>query len=319
MLQSDSAATTISTSGSSTTRSDTRFAVDVAVVGGGPAGLAAALYLARFLRSIVVFDAGDARAKLIPKTNNCPGFPDGIAGTELLDRLRRQTADYDVNIIDGCVSSAVKAENGLFLLSTTAGIVEASTVILATGIVDKAPAIARLREGIAKGAIRLCPVCDAYEAKGKRVGIVGAQQAALKEAVFLKAYTSSVSMLFNYPQDVSQSLREQAAAAGVEIWDSVDDLTLCDDGVDVVMADGSTKRHIDVVYTAMGCDVRSELAYALGAELDEEGHVLVGADLETCVSGLYAIGDVARALNQIAVGFGHAALAATHIHKYLRR
>jgi thioredoxin reductase (NADPH) len=89
-------------------------------------------------------------------------------------------------------------------------------------------------------------------------------------------------------------------------------------GFDVVMADGSPARQVDVVYPSMGCDVRSELAANLGADCDEERYILVGRHLETSVPGLYAIGDVAKALNQIAVGFGHAALAAAHIHNALR-
>src|SRR5687767_12748417 len=85
------------------------------------------------------------------------------------------------------------------------------------------------------------------------------------------------------------------------------------------MGDGLPARQLDVVYPAMGGDVRSELAINLGADCDQEGYILVGTHLETSVAGLYSIGDVAKALNQIAVGFGHAALAATHIHNDLRK
>jgi thioredoxin reductase (NADPH) len=94
---------------------------DVAVVGAGPAGLAAAVYLARFLRSVVVFDAGDARAKLIPRTHNCPGFPDGIAGEELLTRLRQQATIYGADLIEACVERIEKAD-GSFILTTSAGV-----------------------------------------------------------------------------------------------------------------------------------------------------------------------------------------------------
>src|SRR5688500_1505667 len=92
-------------------------ACDVAVVGGGPAGLAAAVYLSRFLRSVVVFDAGDARAKLIPRTHNCPGFPDGIAGEELVIRLREQATNYGADIIEARVEGIEKA-GGYFILTS---------------------------------------------------------------------------------------------------------------------------------------------------------------------------------------------------------
>ncbi|MBZ9992678.1 NAD(P)/FAD-dependent oxidoreductase [Mesorhizobium sp. BH1-1-4] len=290
---------------------------DVAIVGGGPAGLAAATYLARFLRSVISFDAGDARAKLIPKSHNCPGFPEGINGEELLGRLRAQARLYGASVADDYVAHAEKRE-GYFLLTTACGMIQARRVILATGIVDKAPSIKGLQQAIADGIVRLCPVCDAYEARGSRIGVVGPEHLAVREALFLKEYGSPVALLANYPDDVSEAARDVALAGGVEIWDAVDDLVPRGTGFDVVMADGAPMRNIDVVYPSMGCDVRSELAVALGAVCDEEGYVMVNRHLETSTPGLYAIGDVAEGLNQIAVAFGHAATAATHIHNDLR-
>jgi thioredoxin reductase (NADPH) len=292
-------------------------ACDVAIVGAGPAGLAAAVYLARFRRSVLVFDAGDARAKLIPKTRNCPGFPEGIAGEDLLSRLRDQAEIYGARIVHAGVES-IDGSVGEFSLATTAGDAKASRVVLATGIVDRAPEIAGLREAIAAGTVRLCPVCDAYEAAGQRIAVAGPEHLALKEALFLKDYSSRVCMLSNYPEDISQATRMRAAAENIEVWDNVYDLVPNGSGFDVIMADGSPDRQVDVVYPSMGCDVRSELAANLGAACDEEGYVLVGQHLETSVPGLYAIGDVAKALNQIAVGFGHAAMAAAHIHMDFR-
>ncbi|ESX26657.1 MULTISPECIES: NAD(P)/FAD-dependent oxidoreductase [unclassified Mesorhizobium] len=290
---------------------------DVAIVGGGPAGLAAAMYLARFLRSVISLDAGHARAKLIPKSRNCPGFPDGISGEELLGRLRAQAQLYGASLVHGCVGHAEKRE-GFFVLTTTCGIVQARRVILATGIVDKAPPIERLEEAIATGIVRLCPVCDAYEARGSRIGVVGPEHLAVREALFLKGYGSQVALLANNQDDVSEAARGAALAGGVEIWDAVDDLIPRRTGFDVVMAEGAPMRNIDVVYPSMGSDVRSELAVALGANCDAEGYVLVNRHLETSTPGLYAIGDVAEGLNQIAVAFGDAAKAATHIHNDLR-
>ncbi|WP_245465229.1 MULTISPECIES: NAD(P)/FAD-dependent oxidoreductase [unclassified Mesorhizobium] len=290
---------------------------DVAIVGGGPAGLAAGMYLARFLHSVIVVDAGDARAKLIPKSHNCPGFPEGVGGSELLGRLKAQAQRYGAGVVDGRVAGA-KKRDGTFVLTTTFGTIRARRVVLATGIVDKAPAIEGLEEAVAAGTVRLCPVCDAYEAVGKRIGVVGPEHLALKEALFLKEYSGQVTLLANYPEDISDAARGMASAGGIEIWDTVEDLVARATGFGVVMADGAPMRELDVVYPAMGSDVRSELAAALGAECDAQGYVLVSRHLETSTAGLYAIGDVAEGLNQIAVAFGHAATAATHIHNALQ-
>ena len=136
--------------------------------------------------------------------------------------------------------------------------------------------------------------------------------------MFLRDYTPHVAMLFNYSADASPATRDKAVGAGIEVWDKVDDLVSSDTGFWVEMAEGMPARQLDIIYPSMGCEVRSELALALGADCDEAGYVRVGDTLESSVPGLYAIGDVAVGLNQIAVAFGHAALAATNIHKSLR-
>lgn len=289
---------------------------DVAVVGGGPAGLTAATYLARFRRSVVVLDAGDPRAALIPLSRNCPGFPEGVGGSELLCRLRKQACAYGAEIVEAPVLS-INGQQDAFTLSTHSGNIKAARVVLATGLVDKAPAIAGLQEAIAAGWVGLCPVCDGYEASAKRVGVVGQAEDALKEALSLLTYSKDVIVLANDPEDVGEAVRKRAAISGIEIWDTIADVTIGADGLAVAMADGSS-RQLDMLYSAMGCDVRSELAMRIGADCDDKGFILVGPHLETSVAGVYAIGDVAQALNQIAVGFGHAALAATHIHNALR-
>lgn len=265
----------------------------------------------------MVFDADDGRAKLIPRTRNCPGFPEGLQGEALLSRLRIQAVAHGAPLVKAAVEKVVTTD-GAFLLETDVGHFSAICVILATGIVDRAPAIPRLRQAIDSGSIRLCPVCDAYEARGQRIGVVGADQSALREALFLKDYSPHVTMLFNHPQDVSKATREMAAQAHIEIWDSVDDLVPRGEGFTVAMANGASNAEIDVIYPSMGCDVRAELAIQLGAHCDDEGYIVVNEALETSVPGLYAIGDVAKGLNQIAVAFGQAATAASHIHNVLR-
>lgn len=288
---------------------------DVAIVGGGPAGLTASIYLARFLRSVVVLDAGQPRADLIPLSRNCPGYPDGISGKELLRRLRSQASGYGSEIVQASVLS-IERRDDCFALSTHSVSVNASFVILATGLVDRTPEISGLREGIAAGIVGLCPVCDGYEARRKRVGVVGQGEAALKEAQFLLTYSSDVFILARSAADIDPAVREQAAIEGIGIWD-VGEVKVADGKLLVSMPDGSL-RDLDMLYSAMGCRVRSELASQVGAECDRHGYVRVGTHLETSVPGLYAIGDVVQALNQLAVGFGHAAIAATDIHNALR-
>jgi thioredoxin reductase (NADPH) len=199
---------------------------------------------------------------------------------------------------------------------TSNRLLQARQVVLATGVVDIAPHIPHMNEGIAKGSIRLCQVCDGYEVTGKHVAVVGAETDALREAKFLKHYTAHVAILANYPADVSAPLRQEAAALDIAILDKVDDLAATETGYDVILADGG-RRAFDVVYSAMGCDVRSELAIGLGVRHSEDGYIIVDEHQRTSAEGVYAIGDVVKALNQIAVAFGQAAIAATDVHNQL--
>src|SRR4051794_2090690 len=104
---------------------------DCIVVGAGPAGLTAAIYLARFHLSVLVIDAGGGRARSIPCTRNMPGFPDGIAGSDLVDRMRAQAVKYGVTIEDGRVDRLDRALDG-FVLVCSPRLLSARTVLLAT-------------------------------------------------------------------------------------------------------------------------------------------------------------------------------------------
>ncbi|WP_159082432.1 NAD(P)/FAD-dependent oxidoreductase [Paragemmobacter aquarius] len=110
--------------------------VDVVVVGAGPAGLTAAIYLARFRRRVLVVDAGESRARLIPRSHNHPAFPDGIRGVELLDRMHAQFAAYGRKPLRSVVGRVVPL-GGTFRVETDRGVVEAQAVILAGGVRDR--------------------------------------------------------------------------------------------------------------------------------------------------------------------------------------
>ena len=107
---------------------DSRLSVDVVVVGGGPAGLTAATYLGRFLRSCVVLDAGDSRAKWIPESDNCPGFPNGVAGVELLRRMKAQALEFGARFESAQVDR-IEVGADAFVLSSDAGSWRARSVI----------------------------------------------------------------------------------------------------------------------------------------------------------------------------------------------
>ncbi|TPN76798.1 NAD(P)/FAD-dependent oxidoreductase, partial [Mesorhizobium sp. B1-1-5] len=149
------------------------------VIGGGPAGLTAATYLGRFRRRIVLVDAGQSRAKWIPVTHNCPGFPDGIAGVELLDRLRQQALLSGVDLVDDTIHDIKRG--GTDFIATASVPIRARAVLMATGIVDTLPDTPDAADMIKAGTLRLCPICDAYEVIDGRVAVMGPADHAMKK------------------------------------------------------------------------------------------------------------------------------------------
>lgn len=294
--------------------------VDCAIIGGGPAGLTAGIYLRRFHRSIRLFDAGESRAARIPLTHNYPGFPEGIAGTELLERLREQFRRYE-GLIEPTRVTALMQEGELLRLETTAGeALLARSVLLATGIVDNEPAIQGLAAARERGLIRHCPICDGYEYSGRTVGVFGADDHGVRELRFIRHFTDKLTFL-SLCGDEQQLARLAPVAEelGAGLLAAQGCRIDCDDaGVRLIGSDGQ-QHHFDGLYCALGVHTRSELAVTLGAAHDGNGALHVTPHLETSIPGLYAAGDVVSGLDQLAVAIGQAAIAATAIHNGLAR
>lgn len=166
---------------------------DAIVIGGGPAGLTAAVYLARFRRSVLLVDAGHSRLASIPRTHNYPGFPDGISGSRLLARLRRQAEPYGIDVVSAHVDRLQRSDRG-FGVFWAAGSARARKVLLATGVSDVAPDMPYLAEALRSGLLRYCPVCDGYEVIGLAVGVLCASSHGLAEARYLRHFTDRVSV-----------------------------------------------------------------------------------------------------------------------------
>ena len=291
--------------------------VDCLVVGAGPAGLTAALYLARYRRRFILADAGGSRASLIPCTHNYPGFPEGISGLDLLARLRAQAERYGAVVTHGTVSDLKRNGEG-FTAKLGDMTILARKILLATGLVDCEPALPNLREIIYRGNIRLCPICDGYEAIDKPVAVIGPVKEAVKKLLFLSTYTSNLTLL-PIGSDLTLDAKQERAldALGIPLpLETVIDLRIDGDEITALLANGKEK-HVEVLYPALGCQVRSNLLGDVGGEMNADGYVVTDVHQQTSVSGVYAAGDVVNELHQIAVGAAHAAIAATAIHNAL--
>ncbi|MHB8912768.1 MAG: NAD(P)/FAD-dependent oxidoreductase [Lysobacter sp.] len=295
--------------------------LDCLVIGAGPAGLTAATYLVRFHRRIAVVDAGHSRARWIPTSHNCPGFPFGVAGPALLRKLREQAEGYGATITGGrIVGLARAAEPSAGFVATAADgrRWHARHVLLATGIVDRMPPLADLEDAIAAGAVRLCAVCDGYEASDERIAVYGPVDEAIRHAAFLRTFSRDVTVLRSEPGEPAAQCAQLAADARLPVLPVPRALAHDDRGCRAQFDDGREER-FDTVYPVLGGEAQSQLAVGLGADVDDNRELVTDASGQTSVDGLYAIGDIVSALNQISVAVGHAAIAATTIHNRLPR
>ena len=291
--------------------------LDALVVGAGPAGLIAATYLARFHRRLAVVDAGESRARWIPTSHNCPGFPHGIGGDALLAKLREQAAGVGVRAEQGRIVGLERDGEGFIAMANDGRRWRARCVLLATGVVDAMPEMEGLEAGIARNAVRLCAVCAGYEAGDDAIAVLAPVDEGIRHAAFLRTFSRRVSVVPSVEAMPSDECARIAAEADIEILPPARALHCLDDACVVETASG--EHRFDTLYPVLGSDAQSQLATALGARADDNGELLVDAHMQTSVDGLYAIGDVVSALNQLSVGMGHAAIAATAVHNRLPR
>lgn len=293
---------------------------DCLVVGAGPAGLTAAIYLARFRLSLRLVDAGKSRAALIPRTRNHAGYPGGIAGVELLDRMRAQAQEFGVEVTGGVVE-ALRREGDLFAATVGNEFISARSVLLATGVVNNRPPMPpELHDlALARGLLRYCPICDGYEVTDKRIGVIGTRTHGHNEAVFLRMFTKDVTLISpDAEHALSDNEQKTLEELGIRtVAGPCQSLHI--DGEEIIVPTPSASSRFDSVYPALGSIIRSELAIQLGAEASPDGCLVVDDHQRTSVPGLYAAGDVAKGLDQISHAMGEAGVAATTIRNDLAR
>jgi thioredoxin reductase (NADPH) len=288
---------------------------DAIIIGAGPAGLTAAIYLGRFRRRCIVLEDGNSRARWIPRSHNIPGFLSGIGGNDFLTTLNDQAIKYGANIQQARVTG-LALEDEVFTVSTDHEKLRSRFVLLATGVRDRLPDIADASEAVLRSLLRVCPICDAFEAIDKRIAVIGDGPLGEREADFLKNYSGRVTLLHTGAA-YAVPARAQIEESGFErIFIKLSELRI--DKSRVTLSTPTGLREFDVLYLALGCKPQHDLARALGAECDENGALQVDAHQQTSVQGLYAAGDLVRGLNQVVVAAAESAIAATAIHNQLR-
>lgn len=292
---------------------------DCIIVGAGPAGLTAAIYLARFHLRIRLFDCGTSRAALIPCTRNHAGHPDGIAGAELLARMAGQAERFGARRELSRVTRIRREDDG-FAVSADGGDHRARTVLIATGVSNNRPSgidNALHAEALAAGLLRYCPICDGYEITDKRVAVIGTASHGTAEAIFLRGYTADLSLVSpGAGHELDPACEAELAAAGIARIDGPCGGYAIENGR-LAFDTAEGRLSFDSVYPALGTRVRSDLAADAGAMVSKDGCLVVDSHQRTNVPGMFAAGDVVKGLDQISHAMGEGGVAATAIRNYL--
>jgi thioredoxin reductase (NADPH) len=292
---------------------------DCLIVGGGPAGLTAAIYLTRFHLTAKLVDAGKSRAGWIPCTHNHAGYPDGINGKELLALMKEQAQKYGTSIVTNRVTRLDIVEEG-FRAEWGEGSVVARKVLLATGVTNRRPPMDEQLhdEALARGLIRYCPICDGYEVTDKKVGVIGDGSHGIAEAVFLRGFTEDITLIAPHnAHDLSAEDRARLEEYGIATLDGPCSAVAAQE--DCIVVDTADGHHVfDSVYPALGSDMHNELALQVGAEL-KDGNIVVDSHQRCSVPGLYAAGDIVLGLDQISHAMGEGGVAAVTIRNDLAK
>ncbi len=315
---------------------------DVAVVGGGPAGLTAALYATRLGHDTAVFDRGGGRAAMMLDTHNVVGVTEDVSGTEFLETAREQVVGYGANHYRELVTGAKLVAGGedeatgedeaagdegaagatasgrRFHLDTDERTVAADAVVLATGFADGRPDPPLPRTGM---GLHYCLHCDAYLFVDEPVYVMGHGESAAHIAMTLLNFTGDVDLLLRGDEPTwSEETGRRLDAHPVDVVDAgIASVETDDDGglEGFAFEDGSYEAYRGG-FAMYGADYNTDLAVALGCDLTDDGTIAVDDRCRTSVDGVYAVGDVTPGHNQIPVAMGEGAKAGIAVHKSLR-
>lgn len=298
---------------------------DVAIIGGGPAGLTSGLYAARARLSTVILEkaAPGGQAATTDRVENYPGFPEGIEGPELAMKMEEQARKFGAEILLSEVEG-LELQDGVKVLSTSEGPVRARAVIIASGANARKLGV-RGEDRLRGRGVSYCATCDGAFFRGQELAVVGGGDSAVEEALFLTRYASKVTIIHRRDRLRAAGVLQERAFSHPKIsllWDTVVEEITGRESVERLKVKNAKNGHRDEVpvkgiFIFVGMTpVTAFLPEVI--RLTEEGYVVADEALRTSVPGIFAAGDVRfKMLRQISTAVGDGALAAMMAERYL--
>lgn len=290
---------------------------DVIIVGAGPAGLSAAIYLSRALRDVSVFHHGRPMVAWEPHLQNYLGFPNGIDGKELVARGRTQAERFGAEFVQAEIAE-VRRAGELYEVRNHEGAWRARRVLIATGTYHRPPDIPGVDACLGR-SLFFCKDCDGWRVRGKRIVVIGRNDDAVEYALGMMAYSPKVMIATNG----EVALWDDAHAGWIAEHQipvhegRIEAVEHIESDIQALVFEGDRRVAVDVAFTTRGDIYHNHLALSVGCAVDHEGQVEVDPDGRTSVPGVFAAGCLTPANCQVVVAAGQGAVAAQAINREL--
>lgn len=294
---------------------------EILIVGGGPAGLSAALYAARMDRKVGLFDAGHGRSTWHQVNHNYLGFPGGVSARQLRELGRQQLSEYpQVTTLEHKITE-VQRDGANFRACSQAGEWTGRSLIICTGVLDHFPHFDGWETYVGRSMF-WCIVCDGYGCKEARVVVLGNSDSAALEALQLSRFTDKLTLLTGTNDcKVTEPYRERLEKANIQvICDRIEQAVGQDGNFEALKTENGQRIELDQLFCHRETTPQIQIANDLGVALSKDGYIQTDMEQKTNIEGVFAAGDVTKAFgHQISTAVHEGGQAATAANYYLYR
>lgn len=305
------------------TRQETIY--DMLIVGGGPAGLSAAIYASRARMSVLVIEAmlSGGQIATTERLENYPGFPEGIGGAEFGQLLEAQARRFGTEMVLATVTG-VSSEGEIKTVQTSNGTYRGRTLLIASGTRPRALGVPGEEEFKGRG-VSYCATCDGFFYQDQEVAVVGGGDSALQEAMFLTKFASKVYIIHRRDQLRAINILRERAKANPKIEFLLDSQVRTINGTDSVESvtvynkklDKTREVKVSGIFLYVGLIPNTDFLDG-SIKVDEYGYIITNEAMETSVAGVYAAGDIRqKSLRQVVTAVADGAIAAVSANNYL--
>lgn len=292
---------------------------DCIIIGGGPAGLSAAVVLARCRRRVLIFDTGIYRNQHSHGIHNYL-TRDDILPSEFLSISHRELEKYPVQKLNKRITGARKNEKGIFEVKDDSGtLYHSKKLLVATGLLDNLPTVEGFKEFYGKSIFH-CPYCDAWEVRDRKLGVYARNKEGWELALALKGWSADVTLYTDGRNKVKPFQKEALDANNIPVIGlAIARLEGKDGQMEKIIFKNGEQKECDALFFVNGYTQQCDLAEALGCNANKQGVILTNRLQQTNIEGLYVAGDAARDMHFIVVAAADGAKAGVTINKELQK